>query len=298
MSGIKITQAIDANHCLLNVDQYNPFVFILPLSCPDKNCNAQIKYVTQHKRESYGKTQYIPAFFRLERGQVHSTTCQYATSGLDTIYAGESSHDIQTAISKGILTFRVHIFNSDDHNQIIKKTAAFQSNPPSNTTDRVYYKKGQKYPYVRTMDGLAEIYDHGLKNPTLQNKIQIIANGKAVLWSEFFYSTSQLAAFYNVLTQVKTASAAVIFRVNIATFPLKHRGNFRFIEGFPLPGALPLFPTVKLTPAIKTSIFPLSGRVMVFGTYMAPSASQMIKNNILEREIRTIVHSEEQVVVI
>ena len=60
MSGIRITQAIDNNQILVNVNTFNYSVNPYPLKCPDPNCSAHLVYVKSHIRRSFNKTLHIP----------------------------------------------------------------------------------------------------------------------------------------------------------------------------------------------------------------------------------------------
>lgn len=299
MSGIRITQAIDNNQVLVDVMAFTTRVNTFPLTCPDKNCNAHLVYVKSYIRRSYNKTQHIPAFFRLEKGNLHNELCQYATSGLNTIYAGDSSHDIRRALTNGNNIFRLHILDVDDLTQIRKKALAMQINPPSDTTDRVYVKKGKKAPYVKNMLSLREIYDYGKANPHLKSTIKIVTATNTVTWSDFFYETSQLDQLSSYLQVVNVAQVAVIIKVNVVRIPIPHLGNKQFIEGSPkkIKGRPDLYPTIQLI-NISPKIFPLSKNVMVLGKFTVPANGKMIMTPRLEREIRTMVFSEEQVLVL
>lgn len=299
MSGIRITQAIDNNQILVDVMAFTPRVNTFPLTCPDKNCNAHLVYVKSYIRRSYNKTQHIPAFFRLEKGNLHNELCQYATSGLDTIYAGDSSHDIRRALANGNNIFRLHILDMDDLTKIRKKALAMQISPPSDTTDRVYVKKGKKAPYVKNMLSLREIYDYGKANPHLKRTIKIVTATNTVTWSDFFYETSRLDQLSVYLQRVNVAQVAVILKVNVVRIPIAHLGNKQFIEGSPkkINGQSDLYPTIQLV-NISPKVFPLSKNVMVLGKFTIPPTRKMIMKPILEREIRTMVFSEEQVLVL
>ncbi|MFW0976621.1 hypothetical protein [Leclercia pneumoniae] len=296
MSGIKITQAIDNNKILVDVIAFTHGINTFPLTCPDPNCSAHLVYVKSYIRRSYNKTQHIPAFFRLEKGNLHNEACQYATSGMDTIHAGDSSHDIRKALANGKKIFRLHILDVDDSTLIRKKALAMQLTPPSDTTDRVYVKKGRKAPYVKNMLSLREIYDYGKANPHLKNTIKIVTATNTVTWSDFFYETFQLDQLSKYLQTVNIAQVAVIIKVHVVRTPISHLGNKQFIEGTPkkINGQPDLYPTIQLI-NITPKIFPLSKSVMVLGKFTVPANSKMIMNPILEREVRTMVFSDEQV---
>ncbi|MBT0387181.1 hypothetical protein ABN085_15005 [Morganella morganii] len=296
MSGIRITQAIDNNHTLIDVITFNPRVNPSPLTCPDKNCSAHLVYVNGYIRRSYGKTQHIPAFFRLEKGYLHDELCQYGTSGLEIIHANDSSHDIHRALTRGDNIFRLHILDADDIAKIRIKAAAMQANPPSDTTDRIYVRKGKKAPYVKNMVSLREIYDYGKANPHQKNTIKIVTGTNTVKWSEFFYETSQLDKLSAYLHTVKMAQVAVIIKVNVVRIPMEKFGNRYFIEGAPKKrkGKPDLYPTIQLG-NVTPDLFPLGKNVMLLGKFTVPNLSNMIMHPILEDEVRTIVFSEGQI---
>lgn len=299
MSGIKITQAIDNNQILISVIAFNSRVNPYPLTCPDKNCSAHLVYVKSHIRRGVNKTLHIPAFFRLEKNFTHDQFCQYGTSGLDTIYAGDSSHDINRALAKGNKIFRIHILDVDDITKIRKKAATVQANPPSNITDRVYVKRGRKDPYVKNMHSLREIYEYGKANPNQRNVIKIVTGTSTVTWSDFFYETSQLDQLSTYLQRVTIAQVAVIMKVHVARTPLAKFGNRHFIEGSPMrmKGNPSVYPTIQLG-NVTPQLFPLSSNVMILGKFTIPIHRKMIMNPIFDREVRTIVASEEQVLVL
>lgn len=299
MSGIRITQAIDNNGILISVIAFSSSVNPYPLTCPDSNCSAHLVYVKGHIRRSYNKTLHIPAFFRLEQDFTHNEFCQYGTSGLDTIYASDSSHNISRALAKGNKTFRIHILDADDVTRLRKNAAAAQATPPSDTTDRVYVKKGKKEPYVKNMQGLREIYEYGKANPNLRNTIKIVTGTSTVTWSDFFYETSQLDQLSTYLQTVSIAQVAVIMKVHVARTPLPKFGNRQFIEGSPMKivGGPNVYPTIQLG-NVPPQLFPLSCKVMVLGKFTIPAHRKMIMDPIFDREVRTIVSIEEQVLVL
>ncbi|MEQ4986185.1 hypothetical protein ABN080_01720 [Proteus sp. fly-1089] len=299
MSGIRITQAIDSNQTLIDIIDFNPSINSSPLTCPDKNCSANLVYVKGYIRRSYGKTQHIPAFFRLERGYLHNEFCHYGTSGMENIHADDSSHNILRALSRGNHTFRLHIIDIDDSIHLRKKAIAMQANPPSDTTDRIYVKKGTKKPYVKNMHSLREIYDYGKANPHLKNIINIVTRTGPITWSNFFYETSQLDQLFAYLKTVNTAQVAIIMKVNVVRMPIKLLDNKQFIEGSPktIKGKYSLYPTIQLG-NVTSKLFPLSKNVMVLGKFSIPNSKKMIMHPIFDKEIRTIVFSEEQVLVL
>lgn len=300
VSGIRITQAIDNSGVLIDVIDFHSGVHCYPLTCPGQNCSAQLVYVKSYIRRSYGKTQHIPAFFRLEKGYVHNEFCQYGTSGVDPIYAGDSSHDIRSELAKGSHIFRLHILDLDDIAKIRQKAIEMQESPPSDTKDRVYMRRGRKAPYVKNMLSLMEIYNYGKTNPDLKETIKIVTGTGTVKWSDFFYETNQLDNLSTYLETVAIAQVAVIIKVNVVRTPIPKFGNKRFIEGSPKrkKGMPNLYPTIQLVENIAPSLFPLSGNVMILGKFSIPTTNKMIMNSVLEREIRTIVYSEEQVLVL
>lgn len=186
MSGIKITFAYDSNGVRVNADSYGAFPIAHPLTCPDKNCEAYLKHVNGYKRESYGKQQFIPAFYRLEKGFNHSQYCSYKSSGKDTIVAGESGHEVKDALAKGELLFRIHVMDAEERKKLKDKSGVFQQFPPSDTTARKYRNRGRRSTYVRTMNSLLDIYNHGRKNPHDRANIMLIIGGKLVKWVDFF----------------------------------------------------------------------------------------------------------------
>ncbi|AUK08607.1 hypothetical protein F9214_22410 [Escherichia coli] len=299
MSGIRITQAIDNNQILVNVNTFNYSVNPYPLKCPDPNCSAHLVYVKSHIRRSFNKTLHIPAFFRLEKNFTHDKLCQYGTSGLNTIYASDSSHDISRALAKGNNIFRIHILDEDDISKLSRKAAAMQANPPSDTTDRVYVKRGRKAPYVKNMDSLREIYEYGKAHPNKRNSIKIVTGTSTVTWSDFFYETTQLERLSTYLQKVKIAQVAVIMKVHVARIPMAKFNYRHFIEGSPMriKGGFNIYPTIQLG-NVTPKLFPLSSIVMVLGKFTIPTNRKMIMDPIFEREVRTIVSSEEQVLIL
>lgn len=85
---------------------------------------------------------------------------------MNTIYASDSSHDISRALATGNNIFRIHILDEDDISKLSRKAAAMQANPPSDTTDRVYVKRGRKAPYVKNMDSLRRSMNMEKLTPT------------------------------------------------------------------------------------------------------------------------------------
>lgn len=128
MSGIKITYAIDSNGLAIIADAFNKSHY--PLKCPDPRCSAQLEHVTGYKRESYGKQQFIPDFFRLEKGFDHDDQCKYKSIGLNNLLVNDSTAEVQQALFRGEKTFRIHLM--DNHEQtILKKQANNISSKPA-----------------------------------------------------------------------------------------------------------------------------------------------------------------------
>jgi hypothetical protein len=194
LSGIKITHALDITGVRVDAETYGTFPIKPPLTCPSKNGNAYVAQVNGYKRESYGKQQFIPAFFRLEKGFNHSIGCQFSASGQQTIIAKDSDFEVKEALAKGELEFRIHVMDPDDREKLKHKTGQFQITPPNNTTEKKYRTKGRASTYVRSMNSLLDIYNHGIKNYKDRNKIILIINGNKVKWTDFFYSTNHLGS--------------------------------------------------------------------------------------------------------
>lgn len=300
MSGIKITFAYDRNGVRVNANTYGAFPIAYPLSCPDKNCNAFVEHVNGYKRESYGKQQFIPAFFRLEKGFDHSKHCTYKASGRDTIVAGESDHEVKDALAKGELLFRIHVMDAEERKKLKDKSDSFHQFPPTNTTERKYRTKGRRSTYVRTMNSLLDIYNHGRQNPNDRAKIKLIIGGRLVKWVDFFYSTNHLGSLKSRLHCEGIVQAAVIVKVSVIGLPNQNQGGFRFIECSPKTTGKgkPIYTTLKLAKQLPSTNFRLNKNIMVLGKFAIPSPMERVTPSYLGNEIRTLVTHEQQVVAI
>ncbi|ABM26356.1 hypothetical protein Sputw3181_3544 [Shewanella sp. W3-18-1] len=300
LSGIKITFAYDRNGVRVNADTYGVFPIAYPLTCPDKNCDAFVEHVNGYKRESYGKQQFVPAFFRLEKGFDHSKHCTYKASGRDTIVAGESDHEVTDALAKGEFLFRIHVMDAEEFRRLKDKSDSFIQFPPNNTTERKYRTKGRKSTYVRTMNSLLDIYNHGRLNPDDREKIKLIIGGKLVKWVDFFYSTNHLGSLKTRLHSEGIVQAAVIVKVSVIGLPNKRKGGFCFIECRPKTTGKgkPIYTTLKLAKRLPSEVFRLNKSIMVLGKFTIPSPSDRVTPSYLGNEIRTLVSHEQQVVVI
>lgn len=298
MSGIKITYAFDSKNRRVNADSYGAFPIVFPLICPDKNCTAILDHVNGYKRESYGKQQLIPAFFRLGQGIDHTEYCQFKASGNDTIIASDSSSEVKDALAKGELIFRIHVMDSEEREKLQLKSGVFQVNPPNDTVERKYRKKGRKSTYVRTMDSLLEIYWHGVKNPADRSKMKLIIGGKIVMWTDFFYSTNHLGSLRSRLLNEGIVQAAVIVKVHMLGLPNARLGHFRFVECYPKTTGRgrPIYLTIKLAKNMSVSCFPLNKVVMVLGKFSIPVNGDNVTPKYLGNEIRTLVINSQQVV--
>lgn len=298
MSGIKITYAYDNNGVRVNADTYGTFPISHPLKCPDKNCDALIEHVSGYKRESYGKQQFIPAFYRLEKGFDHNKHCQYKSSGKDTIFAGESGYEVKNALLRGELLFRIHVMDADERKILRGKENNFQQTPPNNTTERKYRRKGKIPTYVKTMSSLLEIYNHGLKNPSDRAKIQLLIGGRIVKWDDFFYSTNHLDRLKKRLYQENIVQAAAIVKVRLIGLPDIHKKGFTFIECSPSKPRKnnPIYTTIQLPKRLPASKFTLNKIIMVLGKFSIPNVSDRVTPQYLGDEIRTLVANEQQLV--
>ncbi|MEI8609960.1 hypothetical protein P4S70_13615 [Enterovibrio sp. Hal110] len=298
MSGIKITFAYDSNGVRVNADSFGSFPIAYPLTCPDKNCEAFLEHVNGYKRESYGKQQFIPAFYRLEKGFDHSEYCSYKSSGRATIVAGESDHEVKDALAKGDLLFRVHVMDAEERKKLKDKSGIFQQFPPNDTTKRKYRKRGRRSTYVRTMNSLLEIYNHGRLNPQDRAKIMLIIGGKLVKWTEFFYSTNHLGSLKSRLHREGIVQAAVVVKVNVVGLPNQKIGGFRFIECSPKTTGLGrhIYTTLKLAKRLPSSTFTLNQSVMVLGKFSIPDPNERVTPSYLGNEIRTLITHTQQVV--
>ncbi|HCG9126115.1 hypothetical protein [Vibrio rotiferianus] len=298
MSGIKITFAYDSNGVRVNADSYGAFPIAHPLTCPDKNCEAFLEHVNGYKRESYGKQQFIPAFYRLEKGFDHSEYCSYKSSGRATIVAGESDHEVKDALAKGDFLFRVHVMDAEERKKLKDKSGTFQQFPPNDTTERKYRNRGRRSTYVRTMNSLLEIYNHGRLNPQDRAKIKLIIGGKVVKWTEFFYSTNHLGSLKSRLHREGIVQAAVVVKINVVGLPNQKLGGFRFIECSPKTTGLGrhIYTTLKLAKGLPNNSFTLNQSVMVLGKFSIPDPNDRVTPTYLGNEIRTLVTHTQQVV--
>jgi len=297
LSGIKITFAYDNNGFRVDADAYGMTPIVHPLKCPDKNCHAIVEHVNGYKRESYGKQQFIPSFFRLEKGFDHSKYCVYKATGRDTIVAAESDHEVKDALAKGDLLFRIHIMDAEERKKLKDKSNSFQQSPPNNTTERKYRAKGRRATYVRTMNSLLEIYEHGRQNPNDRAKIKLVIGGEVVNWVDFFYSTNHLGTLKMRLHREGIVQAAVIVKVSIIGLPNQKQGGFRFIECSPkkIGKGRSIFTTLKLAKTLPSKNFKLNHIIMVLGKFGIPKPSERVTPAYLGDEIRTLVVHEQQV---
>ncbi|MFA0570039.1 hypothetical protein [Vibrio gallaecicus] len=298
MSGIKITFAYDSNGVRVDADAYGTFPIAHPLICPDRNCEAFLEHVNGYKRESYGKQQIIPAFYRLEKGFDHGDYCSYKSSGSDTIVAGESDHEVKDALAKGELLFRIHVMDAEDKKKLKDQTGVFQQFPPNDTTERKYKNRGRKSTYVRTMNSLLEIYNHGRLNPQDRAKIRLISGGKLVKWTDFFYSTNHLGSLKSRLHCEGIVQAAVLVKVSVIGLPNKKLDDFCFIECSPKTTGFGkhLYTTFKLAKSLPSSHFTLNQNVMVLGRFSIPESSKRVTPSYLGNEIRALILDAQQIV--
>lgn len=298
MSGIKITFAYDSNGVRVDADSYGAFPIAHPLICPDKNCEAFLEHVNGYKRESYGKQQFIPAFYRLEKGFDHSEYCSYKSSGRGAIVAGESDHEVKDALAKGELLFRVHVMDAEERKKLKDKAGVFQQFPPNDTTERKYRNRGRRSTYVRTMNSLLEIYNHGRLNPQDRAKIRLIIGGKLVKWTDFFYSTNHLGSLKSRLHREGIVQAAVVVKVSVVGLPNQKLNGFCFIECSPKTTGLGkhIYTTLKLAKSLPSSHFTLNQNVMVLGKFCIPEPSDRVTPSYLGNEIRALITHAQQVV--
>lgn len=298
MSGIKITFSYDSKGVRVDADSYGLFPMTFPLICPDKNCIAHVKHVSGYKRESYGKQQFIADFFRLEKGFDHNKYCEYKASGKDTIVAAESDSEVQDALAKGELVFRVHVMDADERDKLKTKSGQFQLNPLNDTTERKYSQKGRRATYVRTMNSLLDIYNHGVKNRVDRAKIKLVIGGKVVKWTDFFYSTNHLGSLKTRLHHENIVQAAAIVKVSVVGLPNAKLGGFSFVECSPKKTGRgkPIYTTIKLAKQMPTTHFVLNKKVMVLGKFSIPSQYERVTPSYLGNEIRTLVGNAQQVV--
>lgn len=298
MSGIKIPYALDANQNRIFAKDIANTGFQSPLKCSGNGCEAILKFVKGYKRESYGKTQFIPSFFRLEKGFDHFDFCKFKTSGNDVLNVKSSDADVKSALLRGEDLFRIHILETEDKKILDGREGVFSVNPPSDTTKREYKPRGKKSTYVKTINSLLDIYQYGLSNPKKRNEIMLLVNGKKVLWIDFFFSTSHLGALRRKIIKEGMVKAAVISTVNVIGFPNLKLGGFRFIECYPLlhKNGRGTFATIKLTKSMNSNVFSCNQRVLYYGTFSIPTTKELLIPQFTGNEIRTIVRSGEQVI--
>ena len=298
MSGIKITHAFDSNGVRVSSDNYDALPKKFPLICPDPKCNAYVDHVNGYKRESYGKQQFIPAFFRLEKGHNHANDCAFSAFGRETIVAGDSDCEVKDALAKGELIFRVHVMDSEERDKLKVKAGEFHINPPNDTAERKYRKKGRRATYVRTMDSLLDIYHHGVSNPIDRSKIQLVIGGNLVKWIDFFYSTNHLGSLRTRLINEGIVQVAVILKVHIIGLPNAKLGRFQFIECNPKTtgNGRKIYTTIKLAKNMPVSTFTLGSQIMVLGKFSIPDDADRVTPIYLGNEVRTLVSHPLQVV--
>ncbi|TDB47905.1 hypothetical protein [Photorhabdus luminescens] len=294
MSGIKITTAIDQSGVVIDANNYNKDQLHLPFICPDKNCNAILVHVNAYKRESYSRSQYIPAFFRLEKGFIHTNQCKYKTNGNTTINSKYSQSDVIDALNRGETLFRIHVMNSDETNNLHLKSSEFQLNPPSDTTDRVYLIKGRKATYIKTMSSLLYIYKFGLLNKQQQASIKLLAGGQILPWKDYFYSTSYLPVLYSKLQKNKLIQAAIIVKVIDSTM---HRG-FRYLicSSIYKDNDYRVITAIKLSKNMAKYNIRTNRIYMILGNLSEPLINDRIIKKHKGHEIRTLISNPSQII--
>ncbi|WP_434526430.1 hypothetical protein [Photorhabdus asymbiotica] len=294
MSGIKITTAIDQSGVVIDENNYNKDQLHLPLICPDKNCNAILVHVNAYKRESYNRSQYIPAFFRLEKGFIHTNQCKYKTNGNTTINSKYSQSDVIDALNRGETLFRIHVMNSDEINNLHIKSSEFQLNPPSDTTDRIYLIKGRKATYIKTMSSLLDIYKFGLLNKQQQASIKLLTGGKILLWKDYFYSTSYLPALYSKLQKNKLIQAAIIVKVNYSKM---HRGfKYLICSSIYKDNDYRVITAIKLSKNMEKYNIRTNRIYMILGNFSEPFINDRVIKKYKGDEIRTLISNPSQII--
>lgn len=303
MSGIKITDAIIQNGSVISAISYHQHGGPLPIYCPDNNCHAELSHVKGYKRESYGRVQHIPPFYRLKRHFDHSENCQFSTKGQTTLKIDYASFNIKNSLKNGDRIFRIHLLQEADKRNIIKNFNQIKNTNNLDRTERSYIKKSKIYPYIREMDGLKELYLFGLNNVSERNKIKIIINTNSYAWGDFFFERKGYGDLLKIIEALPkepyyyAAIVGYVFVKKIVT------NGFEFIELKDKSNQYHprnnVVITLKLSKHVKSTLpcFNFSQDVIVFSKFKKITVSAQREIDILRgEEIRTVIYDPLQII--
>jgi len=195
------------------------------LKCP--SCHAKIDYVSGYYTRNDDKKlrRFVNPYLRLEKGQKHSSNCQFTASGQIKIIVN-SSTDVEKENNPlverdtGDFIFRLNI-PSKHMSKMKRKGEKYNAKKFKERKARIWSGKSIA-PYCKSATGLArlwELLEDSDERTYLEDRIEFRLNDQSISWRDLYYPFPRLGKLSTLLANksLKHPVAVLICIKNVIT---------------------------------------------------------------------------------
>lgn len=169
--------------------------------CITNNCNAQMSFNPRHERRLETKTIVVEPYFKLKKGQDHSTDCPYNIQGSVDIIARDSDNNLIKSLDNGNYEFSLQILHTPENNQNKPQTTSpiDSASPNANNAIRGYQSKGTAPTYINTLQKILELRARVEENSDIAPLINLKHQGNSINWNKFYFDDDNYISLLSIL---------------------------------------------------------------------------------------------------
>lgn len=164
------------------------------LKCYTEECNAKVTWARLSKKNYEIEKKY----YRLLKGEKHSTSCCYNTLGQVTMIAAKTDKKIIENINNNRYEFRLNIVCEALTTKVNKQTKEnnLHKTMKKDRKEKIYKSEGTASPYLAVMKDIIKLRSEIEDNKELESIIKIKDKGKSIAWKNFYYEIGEEEKLY------------------------------------------------------------------------------------------------------
>lgn len=188
----KMSSARDASNALIDIGVAQQNKYGKPLQC--EYCNAQVSFVNGFTRTVGDDIVAVEPFFRLNKGQIHSDSCNHNVHGQVAIIARESDGDVLAAIQGNRYELRLLAIKKtlEQLRSDVMRQKVDQDRLGA-TSEKVYVEaEGRLGAYINSAKRVLKVRAVCEENAEIENFLVLAFDGVRVPWADFYFDDADL----------------------------------------------------------------------------------------------------------
>ena len=202
-----MSSAIDNSNQKITISMAESSDYENPLCC--EFCDALVGFVNGYPREVGEKIIFVNPFFRLKKGYIHSSECQYNIKGQIKIIVRESEGDILAYLESGRFELRLLAVKKaiKELQEIANKKIADSNESISHAKEKEYVRSKTKLnSYINDAQRVLKVRAFCEDNTEIENVLELVFDGVRLSWCDFYYEDED---YFRCFSYVSKASISV-----------------------------------------------------------------------------------------